>query len=620
MKSNLYPRVSTLLLLLLACHAAAFSQQGIAIGDPTPKTNAVLYLKGNGTQGVIIPIVSTLGSFGESGMMVYNSTDKKVYYHDGTNWTALGGASADNIVGNEVSQVSNTGGLALTGSATSASPLTVGLIPGTTNGQILKWNSSTSKWELGTDNTGSGGLSTTLNSAQIYVGNASNTAAAVSLSGDAALSNTGVLTVSNSAITSAKIADATITNADVNASAAIAGTKITPNFGGQNITTTGAINGAGLSATGTVTFGALAGSGSRMVTADAAGMLSTQSIPSTFTTANVIPKGNASGLVASQIFDNGTAIGIGTTSPTYLLDISKDLGTATDTQIRTYNPSTNASSKSGIRFQTGNNWAVQLQTSQGDDWLQLTNNAGTPYHRWTLNAYYPGITSGYLQGLTSGLALLGGPVGIGTASPAQALDVIGNIKYSGNYLYFFDNKFIYHSSEYTVVNDHWIPNLGTSYDLGTSSFRWRTLYTNTNPNVSSDRRLKNTITSMGYGLNDVMKLRPVTYFLNGDAGNKRMLGLIAQEVQEVIPEVVIEDQSAQKMLGITYSDLIPVLINAMQEQQKVIEEQRNTIETMKSQLADHEARNEAQHTELQQLKADVSEIKKLLGTAVKSAN
>ena len=42
-------------------------------------------------------------------------------------------------------------------------------------------------------------------------------------------------------VTSANISDLSIVNADINASAAIAGTKITPNFGSQNITTTGQI-------------------------------------------------------------------------------------------------------------------------------------------------------------------------------------------------------------------------------------------------------------------------------------------------------------------------------------------------------------------------------------------
>ena len=51
-------------------------------------------------------------------------------------------------------------------------------------------------------------------------------------------------------ITSAKIADGTIVNADVNASAAIAGTKISPNFGSQNIVTSGTVDGRNVSADG----------------------------------------------------------------------------------------------------------------------------------------------------------------------------------------------------------------------------------------------------------------------------------------------------------------------------------------------------------------------------------
>ena len=52
-------------------------------------------------------------------------------------------------------------------------------------------------------------------------------------------------------ITSTQIADGTIVNADVNASAAIAGTKISPDFGSQNIATTGTVDGRDVSADGT---------------------------------------------------------------------------------------------------------------------------------------------------------------------------------------------------------------------------------------------------------------------------------------------------------------------------------------------------------------------------------
>ena len=57
--------------------------------------------------------------------------------------------------------------------------------------------------------------------------------------------------IADSQITSAKIADGTIVNADINASAAIAGTKIAPDFGSQNIATTGTVDGRDVSADGT---------------------------------------------------------------------------------------------------------------------------------------------------------------------------------------------------------------------------------------------------------------------------------------------------------------------------------------------------------------------------------
>jgi len=69
------------------------------------------------------------------------------------------------------------------------------------------------------------------------------------------LANNAVSTnnIVNSAVTSAQIADGTIVNADVNASAAIAGTKVSPSFGSQNIVTTGDVSADNITATGNVT-------------------------------------------------------------------------------------------------------------------------------------------------------------------------------------------------------------------------------------------------------------------------------------------------------------------------------------------------------------------------------
>ncbi len=72
--------------------------------------------------------------------------------------------------------------------------------------------------------------------------------------------------IADSQITSAKIADGTIVNADVNASAAIAGTKISPDFGSQNIVTTGTISTGSFSTSGTVDGRDVAADGTKLDT------------------------------------------------------------------------------------------------------------------------------------------------------------------------------------------------------------------------------------------------------------------------------------------------------------------------------------------------------------------
>lgn len=76
----------------------------------------------------------------------------------------------------------------------------------------------------------SGGLSPTLPNGQIFVGNASNVATAVAMSGDATLTNSGVITIANNAVTTAKIANGAITSTKLGAasvtSAAIANNAV----------------------------------------------------------------------------------------------------------------------------------------------------------------------------------------------------------------------------------------------------------------------------------------------------------------------------------------------------------------------------------------------------------
>ncbi len=133
------------------------------------------------------------------------------------------------------------------------------------------------------------------------------------------------------------------------------------------------------------------------------------------------------------------------------------------------------------------------------------------------------------------------------------------------------NGLMYFGNEYNISSRNFIPNSSNTYDLGTSTWRWRDVYTINAVNSSSDIRLKENINELSYGLSEVMKLRPVSYTWKNSPEQGTKLGLIAQEVRPVINEIVKEGNDADKTLALSYTELIPVLIKAVQEQEQLIE-------------------------------------------------
>ena len=66
-------------------------------------------------------------------------------------------------------------------------------------------------------------------------------------------------------------------------------------------------------------------------------------------------------------------------------------------------------------------------------------------------------------------------------------------------------------------------------------------------------------------------MRPVGFNWKENPNANHKVGLIAQEVREIVPEVVLGDE-AKETLGLNYAELVPVLINAIKEQQHQIDE------------------------------------------------
>lgn len=96
----------------------------------------------------------------------------------------------------------------------------------------------------------------------------------------------------------------------------------------------------------------------------------------------------------------------------------------------------------------------------------------------------------------------------------------------------------------------------------------------------SDLRAKTDIKSFDSGIEVITRLRPVSYnFLgtqkrsapsNEFTGNNVEIGLIAQEVENILPNLVYTDDQGRKLVD--YTSLIPVLIDAVQTLQQEIED------------------------------------------------
>jgi hypothetical protein len=192
--------------------------------------------------------------------------------------------------------------------------------------------------------------------------------------------------IADDTVTSAKIVDGSIVNADVNASAAIAGTKISPNFGSQNIVTTG-----------TATASSFLPTGSSVPTN---GMYLPATNQLAFST-------NGTGRL---FVDSSGSVGIGTSSPSYRLDI-----TSADTTAS-----------------VGYAMRLRANATAGAAAIQFTDNGATAQYGYiacdsSLNLKFATETTERLRIDSSGR------VGIGTSSPNYKLDVSGSALIPGHF-------------------------------------------------------------------------------------------------------------------------------------------------------------------------------------------
>jgi hypothetical protein len=178
-----------------------------------------------------------------------------------------------------------------------------------------------------------------------------------------------------------------------------------------------------------------------------------------------------------------------------------------------------------------------------------------------------------------------GHVGIGTDNPLKRLDVRASVA----------GEVAIVSNDRNSAGDYaFVTSLGSNCN-NTSAYHYIAatggadrfyLYGNGTYTTVSDRRLKKDITKVTENyLDKVLRLNIVKYHWNEQSETDALeFGMIAQEVEELIPSIVQEgreDENGNKYKGIQSSVLPYILIKAIQEQQTQIESLKAEIQTLK---------------------------------------
>jgi len=163
-----------------------------------------------------------------------------------------------------------------------------------------------------------------------------------------------------------------------------------------------------------------------------------------------------------------------------------------------------------------------------------------------------------------------GNVGINTLTPAYKLDV--NAKtlrsyYQSNQPFILD---VYHADPRITTGSHIVFYRMDGTDFANIECKVCTEY--------SDSTAKENISLLkNEGLSTILQLRGVSFSWKNDKNETKHSGFLAQEVESILPGAVYTDDSL-KHKSLSYSAIIPYLVEAIKEQQHTIEDQNARLD------------------------------------------
>ena len=223
------------------------------------------------------------------------------------------------------------------------------------------------------------------------------------------------------------------------------------------------------------------------------------------------------------------------------------------------------SGQTGTTVRSNSVFRIQSEAAGRDVYMQFSDNVA--------NATEIGMISGSTYFCTGAAERMridsSGNVGIGTSSPSTLLHVKSSSTNNARlridtssasasaYLEFAENGTVkwYQTNDYTTDRLYIVDeNSNDGVYLAQNATSWT---------ANSDARLKNVIGPILGAVEKLNSINGVLYSWKSDPKNRVYPGVLAQDVQSVLPEAV--DSDVPERLGVRYTELIPLLVNAIKE-------------------------------------------------------
>ena len=336
-----------------------------------------------------------------------------------------------------------------------------------------------------------------------------------------------------------------------------------------------------------------------------------------------------------RISGNGN-VGIGTNNPTQVLDVLGSINVSGNivvggTVLPVTSGSVWATSGTNIYYSAGNvgvsRRRVAFSNTPEDPNHSIYNNGLNldgegPWDGFKMNVFNGlNVRVGNASGVTPTSALYidnTGKVGIGLTNPLGALTINGAYVGTANASQFIITNSANSNCQVIMAVDgsgncfitpiqqgvsarSLMPGLDNAVGLGSGSYRWSAVYAVNGSIQTSDSNVKDSV-PLSYGVNELLQVRTIKYKWKSQADlpdddptkNFEYYGFCADELGPLFPELVY-DENKEAPVQMNYSELLPVVVNAIKEQHSTIQ----TLRAEKDQLASQLSQTQSQLSQTQ---------------------